>query len=192
MAAGRPALDRGSMMPFDPQLQTWLVLLGAGLSLVLAVVVVVLAVQVRALRRDQRRAFDVGSGEDVVSALGRVDAEVAGLRRDLTTVHANTEHLRELVRGTVSRVGVLRYDAFDDMGGALSFSTALLDERGCGVVVTAINGRSEARCYAKPVVDGESEHHLSSEEEAAIAAAIEGRGPALVAPVRARRRRRVS
>ncbi|MFA9431418.1 DUF4446 family protein [Egicoccus sp. AB-alg2] len=180
------------MIELDPQLLTWLVLASAGLSVLLGVVVVVLAVRVRALRREQRRACASGSDQDVVGALGRIDAEVQGVRRDVGTIHANTEHLRELLRGAVSKVGVVRYDAFDDMGGALSFSAALLDERGSGVVVSAINGRTETRCYAKPLADGSSEQHLSTEEQAAVDAALEGRGPAVVPPGRTRRRRRVS
>jgi hypothetical protein len=69
-------------------------------------------------------------------------------------------------------VGLVRYDAFDDMGGHLSFSAALLDAAGNGVVITSINGRQDTRCYAKPVRGGESEYNLSAEEEAAIRQAL--------------------
>jgi hypothetical protein len=78
------------------------------------------------------------------------------------------EELRGLLRSSISRVGTIRYDAFSDMGGRLSFSTALLDEHGDGVVVTSINGRTETRTYAKPLVGGQSPHNLSEEEEAAV------------------------
>ncbi|MFA9443770.1 DUF4446 family protein [Egicoccus sp. AB-alg6-2] len=180
------------MIELDPQLLTWLVLASAALSVALALAVLALGLRLRNLRREQRRAFDLASGEDVVGALGRLDTEVAAVRRDVGSVHANTEHLRELLRSTVSKVGVVRYDAFDDMGGALSFSAALLDERGCGVIVSAINGRTETRCYAKPVVGGLSEHHLSAEEQAAVDAAVEGRGASVVSSGRSRRRRSAS
>ena len=50
----------------------------------------------------------------------------------------------------------LRYDAFEDVGGRLSFSCALLDEHGTGVVLTSINGRQETRVYAKPVATATS------------------------------------
>ena len=55
------------------------------------------------------------------------------------------------------------------MGGRLSFSAALLDDAGDGVVLTSINGRSETRTYAKSVARGGSEHALSPEEQEAIA-----------------------
>lgn len=179
------------MIELDPQALTWLALGSAALGVVLLAIVIVLAVRLRALRRDQRRAFDLASGEDIVSALGRIDGGLTDVRRDLVTLHGDADHLRELLRSTVSRVGVVRYDAFEDMGGALSFSAALLDERGDGVIVSAINGRTETRCYAKPVTGGGSEHHLSTEEEQAIAQAIEGR-PAATAPTGRRRRRNAS
>ena len=68
---------------------------------------------------------------------------------------------------------MVRYDAFGDMGGRLSFSAALYDDDGDGLVISSINGRSETRTYAKPLIDLRSEHRLSPEEEQAISAARE-------------------
>lgn len=76
--------------------------------------------------------------------------------------------LSQLVESSVRHVGVVRFDAFEDMGGRLSFSAALLDGRGDGVVVTSINGRQDTRCYAKPVRGWTSIHNLSDEEREAI------------------------
>ena len=70
------------------------------------------------------------------------------------------------------RVGILRYDAFEDVGGRLSFSCALLDEHGTGVVITSINGRQETRVYAKPIARSTSSYNLSLEEEEAIRQAM--------------------
>ena len=163
------------------------------LVVVLSVLVVALVVAVGALsaaQRRQRRAYavalDPSRCEDVFEALQRYVHEVERVRGDLNVVHRNTEHLRELMRDTVSRMAVVRYDAFDDMGGALSFSAALLDERGDGVVLSAINARTETRTYAKPVAGGRSEHNLSNEELRAIEAALTGTKAAVV-PVGRRR-----
>ena len=70
------------------------------------------------------------------------------------------------------RVAVVRYDAFEDVGGRLSFSCALLDDHANGVVVTSINGRQDTRVYAKPVTGGKSGYNLSIEEEEAIRQAL--------------------
>ena len=71
-------------------------------------------------------------------------------------------------------VAVVRYDAFGDMGGRLSFSAAMYDDHGDGLVISSINGRSETRTYAKALVGLASDHTLSPEEKDAIAAARPG------------------
>lgn len=84
----------------------------------------------------------------------RLRDDVAALRLDLA------DALRHLA--------VVRYDAFGDMGGHLSWSMALLDDNGNGVVLTSINGRSDARSYAKNVREFVCESKLSPEEAEAI------------------------
>jgi hypothetical protein len=164
----------------------------AGAALLLALVFgVLLARTSRRLSRLQAHhsAAFPGSADDVVTVLSRHTAELGEIREDLGTVHSNTEHLRDLLRGSVSRVGVVRYDAFEDMGGQLSFSVALLDEYSNGLVISAINGRSETRTYGKPVHGGTSDHNLSREESESISAAIERRPPSTLPPASRRPRR---
>ena len=141
---------------------------------VLGAVTVWLATRLTRVRRDYEIALGTDRREDLFQAVRRHVEDVARLREDLGVVHDNTEMLRDLLRDSVSRVGVFRYDAFEDMGGALSFSAAMLDERGDGVVLSTINGRTEARTYAKAIRGGQSEHHLSEEEVAAIQQALSG------------------
>lgn len=75
-------------------------------------------------------------------------------------------------------VAVVRYDAFTDTGGQLSWSMALLDDSGSGVVLTAIQGRNDSRSYAKSMAGWTSETQLSPEEEDAISnARPQGRTP---------------
>lgn len=169
-----------------------LALVAVGAVVVLGVAAVVLALRLRALRKAYASALDPSRREDLFQAVERQANDLQGMRDDLGVVHANTEMLRDLLRGTISRVGMIRYDAFEDMGGALSFSAALLDEDAHGVVISAINGRSETRCYAKAIKNGESEHNLSTEELAAIDAALNGNDKGEVAPPRSRGRRRAS
>jgi hypothetical protein len=73
----------------------------------------------------------------------------------------------------IRHVAIVRYDAFGDMGGKLSFSAALYDDNGDGLVISSINGRSETRSYAKALTNLRSDQRLSPEEEDAI---IEARG----------------
>ena len=92
-----------------------------------------------------------------------------------------------MVRGSVGSSGVdpravrdmaiVRYDALEEMSGQLSFSLALLNALGDGVVMTSINGRSETRTYAKVIVAGHGAQELSPEEEQAVRSARLGQRP---------------
>lgn len=156
-------------------------------AIVIGVVAVALSIMAVAGQRRVRaayRAFDQGSRDDVLTLLRRHIDAVEGLRGEVADLDARSDELRDLVRTSLSRVGTVRYDAFEELGGRLSFSAALLDERGDGVVITAINGRTDTRTYAKPVVRGSSRHNLSGEEVEAIKQAQSMAGRTAGAPDR--------
>lgn len=119
---------------------------------ILALLVALVALVV-ALRSGSRRA-----GSDAED----LPADAAGLRREVAALRAEAV-------GALRHLAVVRYDAFDEMGGRLSWSLALLDDGGDGVVLTSIRGRNEARTYAKSVTGWSSDQELSPEETEAVA-----------------------
>jgi hypothetical protein len=121
--------------------------------LALVVAVVALAVAGAAVRRGGRRR-----SRDGADALPQ---DVHGLRQEVAALRAEG-------RDALRHLAVVRYDAFGDMGGHLSWSLALLDDGGNGVVLTSIHGRSDARTYAKSVAGWTCEQQLSPEESEAI------------------------
>ena len=106
-----------------------------------------------------------------VTSLGR---EVHRLRTDRPVGHGDLAALRSDLSEALRHVAVVRYDAFGDMGGRLSFSAALVDDGGDGIVVSAIHARGESRTYAKGIVGGTSDVTLTPEEQQALAAARTG------------------
>ncbi|NRQ37479.1 DUF4446 family protein [Nonomuraea sp. NN258] len=74
-------------------------------------------------------------------------------------------------------VAVCRYDALAEMSGRLSFSVAMINGLGDGIVLTSINGMTETRTYVRPVVGGRGRQPLSPEEETAVRGARLGLGP---------------
>ena len=154
---------------------TVLAALAIGGAVVAVVAVAVAGLALSGQRRVRRayRVFSRGEREDVLTLIQRHVDEVVALRSEVAALDTRADELRGLLGGCVSRVGTIRYDAFDEMGGHLSYSTALLDERGDGVVLTSIHGRTDTRSYVKPVIGGQSKHTLSEEEAAAIGAAID-------------------
>jgi hypothetical protein len=119
---------------------------------------------------------------------------VTAHRRTARVVRECNELIQGAVgsRGTVDPralrdVAIVRYDALSEMSGQLSFSLALLNAQGDGVVVSSINGRAETRTYAKPVRAGKGEQELSPEEAQAVHSARLGTGlSAIAAPSAAR------
>jgi hypothetical protein len=124
----------------------------------LVISVAALVIALLALRRSQaghaRRTSVRRGGADLPTDVEGLRGEVQALRVEAA------EALRHLA--------VVRYDAFGDMGGHLSWSLALLDDGGNGVVLTSIHGRSEARTYAKNVTSWTCDQALSPEEEEAV------------------------
>jgi uncharacterized protein DUF4446 len=108
-----------------------------------------------------------GVFEDQQQSIQRVEQAIRAL-------HASAKRQESLIHDGVRNAGMVRYDAFEDVGGRLSFSCALLDDRGSGVVLTSINGRQDTRVYAKPIAGGSSPYNLSTEEEEAIRQALAG------------------
>lgn len=113
-----------------------------------------------------------GLGGALRGVLARQARAIQRLEQAVATLYETDSRQKDLIEGAVRRVGLIRYDAFEDVGGRLSFSCALLDERGNGVVVTSINGRQDTRVYAKPITEGKSAYNLSVEEEEAIRQAL--------------------
>ena len=126
--------------------------------LALVVALLSLAVAVAAWRRTPSYAGDADA----------LPEDVVGLRQEVAALRAEAA-------GSFRHLGIVRYDAFaregSDAGGRLSWSVALLDDSGNGVVLTAIHGRSEARSYAKGISGWTSEQPLSPEEEQAVGSA---------------------
>lgn len=147
---------------------------GAAVTALVAVVLALLAVVRERRVRRAYAVFSQGHRDDVLTLLQRHIAEVERLRGDVGALDRRADELRGLVAGCVSRVATVRYDAFDEVGGQLSYSTAFLDERGDGVVLTTIHGRTDSRSYAKPVERGASAHNLSDEEAEALRRALTG------------------
>jgi hypothetical protein len=92
---------------------------------------------------------------------GTVGAQLHSLGQQLDQTQAG-------LKLSLQHLAIVRYDAFGDMGGRMSWSVALLDDNGDGVVLTSINSRNDARSYAKEIKAFESEAKLSPEEEEAL------------------------
>lgn len=129
------------------------------------------------------------AAEKHMAASEAVRKDILELQRDLNAAHQGmqaqlaaeraelgrtVQQLGESTSTVLRRVALVRYDAFDDLSGRLSFSLVLMDDHGNGITLTSIASPSETRLYAKSLTGGIGEHPLSPEEEQAVRAALAG------------------
>jgi Protein of unknown function (DUF4446) len=136
--------------------------------LVLTVSVIRLSINNASYQARWRELLKNSSGESLETLL-------QGQLRDLIRVEQKLEDLDERIRKLEGEIpiskrhmGLVRYDAFDDVGGNQSFALAIYDDQGNGAVVTSIIGRVDCRVYCKPLINLRSERDLSQEEQRAI------------------------
>lgn len=149
----------------------------ASLGLVALVLVVVLWVKLARLRAAQQVLLgDGGASSDIVASQADLTTRVSALRDDLSAlsglVDAQARHVADELSTVIRFQGLVRYDAYRDMGGGQSWSMALLDQNACGTVISCLHARDHARVYVKDVADGGSSQRLSPEEQRAIGLAM--------------------
>ena len=148
----------------DPDVVAWIAIGAAVVAVDALILALVMTSRIRRMRRDYLVLQEGVDGETFIEAVARKTAAVDELRVDVGALSRDVSGLRGDLADAIRHVAVVRYDAFNDMGGRMSFSAALLDDAGDGVVLSSINGRTETRTYAKGVKAGGSDAELSPEE----------------------------
>jgi hypothetical protein len=120
-------------------------------------------------------------GQNMVEQVAEHIEEVRDNSDRVDDLSRKYDYVLDVLAGTVQRVAVVRFDAFEDMGGKLSYAVAMLDDERNGVIYTSIYGRNENRTYAKAVAGGRSAHTLSKEEDEALRRALRMK-PEIVRP----------
>lgn len=158
--------------------ETQLIIIGAvvGVVAILALLVAAYAWHEFAKVRRMYHVFMTGVDK------GNLEQGLLGLAARIENLTSDSQiqgkELRELERRlsfAIQRVGMVKFNAFNDVGGEMSFAIALLDAAGSGIVVSSIYGRAEARVYAKSVEKRVATSALSAEESKAIDEAMQTR-----------------
>ena len=124
------------------------------------------------LQKNGDKETFLGAVNKYVEKMQNIATEQAKINKALVkddrALQAQIDEIKEAMTYVVSRVATVRYDAFNNMGGQMSFSTAMLNDLGDGIVVTAINGRSETRTYIRNIKNKKCDVEISREEAEAI------------------------
>ena len=155
-------------MTSDPQSALFVALVGIIVGVVGVVLGAVAFTRLGRLHRSYA-LLQAGEGrETIVDVMGRTIDEFHDLRDEVVRLDVALSATRRDLAMALRHVSVVRYDAFGDMGGRFSFSAALLDDAGDGLVITSIHARSETRTYLKGLAAGDSDITLSPEEQQAV------------------------
>lgn len=114
----------------------------------------------------------VGNGKNIDETLKSYMEDVQKVDKLNKEILNYCENLDKTVDNCIQKIGLVRYNAFKDVGSNLSFALAILNNKNDGVVLNGIYSRDMSNIYAKPIVNGTSEYALSDEEKEAIKKAI--------------------
>lgn len=153
---------------------SWLLACLAALVGLLLLSTIVLFLQLMQVKTRWKDLLAGSRGEDLERLLYQHLKDRLELQEQVRLLTQRTGELESKMLRTKRFVGVVRYDAFEDVGGSQSFALAVYDDQGNGAVVTSLVGRSDCRVYCKPLIEGKSDRSLTAEEQRAIHEATMG------------------
>ncbi|ADL08978.1 DUF4446 family protein [Thermosediminibacter oceani] len=154
----------------------WVLLLLTVISLLSLFFFVVINARLSSISKKYTAIMRGVNGKNLEALLMEYMDSVASAKSDFSELKDRIEALEKESLNAIKKVHIKRYNAFEDMGGNLSFSISLLNGHNSGVLITSIYGRDENRVYLKPVVNGSSTYPLSPEEKEVLEEAISGKG----------------
>lgn len=110
----------------------------------------------------------MGNGNNLDEMLRKYLEDVKEIKKDNSEIKAYYTKLDSDIASCIQKVGLVRYNAFRDVGSDLSFAIALLDREDNGVVLNGLYGSESSNIYAKPIKNGTSSYQLSDEEKYAL------------------------
>ena len=147
-----------------------------GVLLILFILTIVNIVQMKKLKKNYRifmSGKDAKTLEDtLIQRLDQVDSLLESNEEN----DSNIKVLSKNMQRTYQKMGLIKYDAFHEMGGKLSFSLAMLDMRNNGFIINAMHTREGCYTYIKEIIDGNSVIVLSEEEQEALKRAMDPNG----------------
>ena len=110
----------------------------------------------------------IGNGNDLDQMLKKYLEDVREVKKDNSEIKAYYTQLDRDISSCIQKIGLVRYNAFKDVGSDLSFAVALLDREDNGIVLNGLYGSESSNIYAKPIKRGISSYQLSEEEAYAL------------------------
>jgi hypothetical protein len=145
------------------------------LAVVCLITIILLIITLCKLKKMHRRVDSLTRGKDaetmeesILNFFERIEALEDAEKR----IHREIREIKDNLKITYQKTGLVKYDAFREMSGALSYSLALLDKENNGILISSMYSREGCYTYAKDIVKGECKINLSDEEEEALKQAV--------------------
>ncbi len=136
---------------------------------ILLIMMIILLIKIRKIEKKYQNfisKFD--NKKSIEETLEGYFQVVNRVNEENNIIKSNYVNLERKVAGCVQKIGIVRYNAFDDVGSNLSFALAILNDEDNGVVINSIYGRTSSNIYAKSIENGTSKYVLSEEEIEAV------------------------
>lgn len=142
------------------------------LVLILLIVVMNLSIGLSRLTRKYNMFMKGKDAQSLERMFVRKLSEIDRLIETNEIYNIEIKKIKNSTEKTLNKYGIVKYDAFEDMGGKLSFSLAMIDQDNTGFILSAIHSRENCFLYIKEIVKGESYIKLSEEEVEALKQAV--------------------
>lgn len=158
-------MPSGSSLVSDPTVQLFLFLLLIILNMALLALFFL-------MRRRINSFFRGKNGESLEEIVRKSSRDIVVLHSEFAKVSAEVKEQEKRLSCTIKKIGIVRFNPFNNTGSDQSFAIAMLDSANSGIVISSLYLREGARIYAKPIKELKSSYPLSKEEEEAIQRAI--------------------
>ena len=147
----------------------------AALTVLLLLIVFINIIQMHKLKKKYKMFMDGKNAktleESILSRMDQIDHLISSTQKN----ESDIQKIYKNMKTTFQKVGLVKYDAFHEMGGKLSFSLALLNEINDGFIVNAMHSREGCYTYIKEIIDGNSIIALADEEQEALDMAMKSK-----------------
>lgn len=147
-----------------------------GLCIILLIFLLVMAIKVKNIKKKYLRFLKGSTGETLEDIIYKRFEEIDLLKEDGKEKSKKMQIIADDMKMVFQKSGIVKYDAFNEMGGKLSFSLALLNAENTGFIINAMHSREGCYTYIKEIIKGESAISLGDEEQKALNKAMENKG----------------
>lgn len=145
----------------------------AGLVLLLIIIMLISSIQMHSLKKKYKEFMTGRDGKNLEDTILK---KLEQIDKTMDINLANQKNINKIfgdMKFTFQKIGLVKYDAFHEMGGKLSFSLALLNQVNDGFIINAMHSREGCYTYIKEIIDGNSIINLSEEEKEALEMALD-------------------